>query len=71
MLIKKRKWNYEPIDKILTEPQMELLNTWVEVNGLDKKTIEYQDDMLHGVTVRADHPVNHETWAIDFVRSRR
>lgn len=68
MEYKKEKWNYQALEDILTDEQLNLLERWLGVNNL--KYAEYQDDLLHGVTIYADHPINHESWSIDFVRSK-
>lgn len=68
MKYKKEKWNHQALEDILTDEQLNLLERWLETNNL--KYAEYQDDLLHGVTIHANHPINHESWAIDFVRSK-
>lgn len=68
MKYKKEKWNHQALEDILTDEQLNLLERWLETNNL--KYAEYQDDLLHGVTIYANHPINHESWAIDFVRSK-
>ena len=68
MKIKQHKWNYEPIDKILTGPQLRLLEVWIEVNQLDDGDMEYVDDMEHGITVYAKQSSSQEFWAIDFTK---
>lgn len=68
MKIKQRKWNYEPLDKILTDYQLRLLEVWLQVNQLDDTDIEYIDDMEHGITVYAKQSSSQEYWAIDFTR---
>lgn len=68
MKIKQRKWNYESLDKILTDYQLRLLEVWLQVNQLDDSDMEYIDDMEHGITVYAKQPSSQEFWAIDFTR---
>lgn len=68
MKYKKEKWNQQALEDILTGEQLNLLERWLGMNNL--KYVEYQDDFLHGVTIYAKHPINHEFWSIDFVRSK-
>lgn len=68
MKYKKEKWNQQALEDILTNEQLDLLEKWLDVNGL--KYEEYQDDMLHGVTAYAKHDKSGESWAIDFIRSK-
>ena len=68
MEYKKNKWNYQALEDILTGEQLNLLERGLGMNEL--KFAEYQDDLLHGGTIYAEHPVNHESWAIDFIRRR-
>lgn len=69
MKYKKESWNHERLEDILTPEQEEVLQKWLEVNGLEYA--EYQDDLLNGVTVYSeDHSANKESWAIDFVRKQ-
>ena len=68
MRYKKEKWNYEPLEDILTPEQLELLEKWLEMNGLEYA--EYIDDMVYGVRVFGDMPNNGESWEIDFVRKK-
>ena len=68
MNYKKEKWNYQALEDILTGEQLNLLERWLGMNGLEYK--EYIDDILNGITVYAEHPINHESWAIDFIRRK-
>lgn len=68
MKYKKEKWNYQALEDILTGEQLELLEKWLEVNGLEY--VEYIDDMTYGVRVFGVMPNNGESWEIDFVRSK-
>lgn len=68
MKYKKEKWNQQALEDILTNEQLDLLEKWLDVNGLEYE--EYRDDMLNGITVYARHDKSGESWAIDFVRSK-
>jgi hypothetical protein len=68
MKYKKETWNQETLEDILTQEQLELLEKWLEVNGL--KYAEYIDDMVYGVRVFGDMPNNGESWEIDFTRKK-
>lgn len=68
MNYKKNTWNYQSLEDILTGEQLNLLERWLGMNEL--KYVEYVDDILNGITVYAEHPINHETWSIDFTRRR-
>lgn len=68
MNYKKEKWNHQALEDILTGEQLKLLEWWLDVNEL--KFVEYQDDILNGVTIYAEHPINQESWAIDFIRKK-
>lgn len=68
MKYKKEKWNHQALENILTGEQLNLLERWLGMNEL--KFVEYQDDMLNGVTVYAEHEKSGESWAIDFIRRR-
>lgn len=68
MNYKKNTWNYRALEDILTGEQLNLLERWLGMNEL--KYVEYVDDILNGITVYAEHPVNHESWSIDFIRRR-
>ena len=68
MIYKKEKWNHQALEDILTGEQLNLLERWLDMNQLEYK--EYIDDILNGITVYAEHPINHESWAIDFIRRR-
>lgn len=68
MEYKKEKWNHQALEDILTGEQLNLLERWLGMNQL--KYVEYQDDMLNGITVYGEHPINHESWAIDFIRRK-
>lgn len=56
MKYKKEKWNYEPLEDILTPEQLGLLEKWLEV---------------YGVRVFGDMPNNGESWEIDFIRAKK
>lgn len=68
MEYKKEKWNHQALEDILTGEQFNLLERWLDVNGLEYE--EYRDDMLNGITVYARHDKSGESWAIDFIRSK-
>lgn len=68
MKYKKEKWNHQALEDILTGEQLNLLERWLDVNGLEYE--EYRDDMLNGITVYARYDKSGESWAIDFVRSK-
>lgn len=68
MKYKKEKWNYQTLEDILTREQLDLLERWLNVNGLEYE--EYRDDMLNGITVYAKHDKSGESWGIDFIRSK-
>lgn len=68
MKYKKEKWNYQTLEDILTAEQLDLLERWLNVNGLEYE--EYQDDMLNGITVYSKHDKSGESWGIDFIRSK-
>lgn len=68
MKYKKEKWNHQALEDILTDEQLDLLEMWLNVNGLEYG--EYQDDMLNGITVYSEQDKSGESWAIDFVRRR-
>ena len=69
MKYKKETWNHQALEDILTGEQLNLLERWLGMNQLEYK--EYVDDILNGITVYAEHPINHESWSIDFIRRRR
>lgn len=68
MIYKKEKWNYKALEDILTGEQLNLLERWIGINELEYE--EYQDDILNGVTIYAKHPINQESWSIDFIRRK-
>lgn len=68
MRYKKEKWNHEHLEDILTPEQLELLEKWLEVNGLEYA--EYIDDMVYGVRVFGDMTNDGESWGIDFTRRK-
>lgn len=57
MKYKKEKWNHRALEEILTGEQLNLLERWLGMNQLEYK--EYIDDILNGVTIYAEHPINH------------
>ena len=68
MKYKKEKWNHQALEDILTGEQLNLLEKWLSANQLEYR--EYQDDMLNGITVYAEHERSGESWAIDFIRRK-
>lgn len=68
MKYKKEKWNHQSLEDILTGEQLNLLERWLGMNGLEYA--EYRDDMLYGITVYADNKKSGESWGIDFIRKK-
>lgn len=68
MKYKKEAWNYQSLEDILTGEQLNLLERWLDMNGLEY--VEYRDDMLYGITVYANNRKSGESWGIDFIRKK-
>ena len=59
MKYKKEAWNYQSLEDILTGEQLNLLERWLDMNGLEYA--EYRDDMLYGITVSANNRKSGES----------
>lgn len=60
----------EGLKEILTEDQMDFLYRWIDLEELDPKSVQCQDEYLNGIRVWALDPKTNEKWEIDFTRRR-
>ena len=51
---------------ILDHAQYNMFNNWLEMEGMDKNSVRYEDDLLNGIRIFATDPRTDEQWEIDF-----
>jgi len=54
-------------DLKLNHKQLAVLDQWLEVNNLDRDTLEWSKDLKNGVRFFATNTINEENWELDLV----